>query len=318
MGCRTHLVDELRGLIAAHARPDLRTPVNGLLLSKVGRHRPYETSLTEPLLVLMAQGGKQLLLGDRLFEYRSGQYLVVTTDLPVTGHFIEAGPETPSLGIGLVLRPAVIAPLLLEAPSRQHTTSDTGKPALATGEAGPELLDAFARMLRLLDHPPADVPVLAPMIEREILWRMLTGPHGGMIPPDRPGRQRSHPRQPGHPLDPWQLRRTDADRGPRSPGRHERFRVPPALPCRHDHEPAAVPETHSPAGSPIATGRPARTMSRASAISSGSTARPSSAASTAGCSAPRPVTTPHTYAQRCQRPRRCRARRPSLSLLRDG
>jgi AraC-like DNA-binding protein len=170
-------LDELRGLIAAHARPDLRTPVDGLLLSKVETQAP-DHSLTEPLLVLMAQGGKQLLLGDRLFEYRSGQYLVVTTDLPVTGHFVEASPETPSLGIGLVLRPAVIAPLLLEAPARQRTTSDP--PALATGEAGPELLDAFARMLRLLDRP-ADVPVLAPMIEREILWRMLTGPHGGMI-----------------------------------------------------------------------------------------------------------------------------------------
>jgi transcriptional regulator GlxA family with amidase domain len=51
---------------------------------------------------------------------------------------------------------------------------------MATGDAGPDLLDAAARLLRLLDHP-SDAPVLAPLIEREILWRLLTGPHGGVI-----------------------------------------------------------------------------------------------------------------------------------------
>jgi AraC-like DNA-binding protein len=172
-------LDEIRGLITAHTRSDLQTSIDGLLLSKVETEEP-DYSLTEPLLVLMAQGGKRLLLGDQLFEYRSGQYLVVTTDLPVTGHFLEASPDAPSLGIGLVLRPATIAPLLLDAPTERWSRTTGGPPALATGEASPELLDAFARMLRLLDHP-SDAPVLAPLIEREILWRMLTGPHGGMI-----------------------------------------------------------------------------------------------------------------------------------------
>lgn len=172
-------MDEIRGLITAHTRSDLQTSIDGLLLSKVETEEP-DYSLTEPLLVLMAQGGKRLLLGDQLFEYRSGQYLVVTTDLPVTGHFLEASPDAPSLGIGLVLRPATIAPLLLDAPTERWSRTTGGPPALATGEASPELLDAFARMLRLLDHP-SDAPVLAPLIEREILWRMLTGPHGGMI-----------------------------------------------------------------------------------------------------------------------------------------
>jgi hypothetical protein len=51
---------------------------------------------------------------------------------------------------------------------------------MATGPAGPELLDAAARLLRLLDHP-ADALVLGPMIQREILWRLLTGPHAGMV-----------------------------------------------------------------------------------------------------------------------------------------
>ena len=99
------LLDEIRGIIAAHARSDLQTSIGGLLLSKVETATP-DHSLTEPLLVVIAQGGKRLLLGDRVFEYRAGQCLVVTADLPVTGHFLDANPQAPSLAMGLVLRPA--------------------------------------------------------------------------------------------------------------------------------------------------------------------------------------------------------------------
>jgi AraC-like DNA-binding protein len=173
------LLDEIRRLIAVHARSDLRTPIPGLLLSKVETAEP-DHSLTEPLLVVMAQGGKRLLLGEQAHEYRAGQCLVVSADLPVTGHFLDAGPDTPALAMGLVLRPAAVAPLLLEAPVGPWSRTAPDPPAIATGDAGPDLLDAVARLLRLLDHP-TDAPVLAPLVEREILWRLLTGPHGGMV-----------------------------------------------------------------------------------------------------------------------------------------
>jgi AraC-like DNA-binding protein len=168
---RTEHLEEIRGLIERHARSDLRTSIDGLSLSEVDDVEP-DYSLTEPLLVVMAQGGKRLFVGDQVYEYHAGDFLVVTTDLPVTGHFI----GTPALGMGMVLRPAVIAPLLLDLPVR----ATSGAPAIATGKAGFELLDPVVRLLRLLDHP-ADARVLAPLIEREILWRLLTGPHGGMI-----------------------------------------------------------------------------------------------------------------------------------------
>ena len=172
------LLAEMGRLIAAHARPDLQTSIPGLLLSRVETTEP-DYSLTDPLLVVMAQGGKRLLLGDQVFEYRAGELLVVTTDLPVTGHFLDATPQTPALGVGLVLRPATIAELLLETAPRGSSRGDAG-PAIATGEAGPDLLDAVARMLRLLGSP-ADARVLAPLVEREILWRLLTGPHGAIV-----------------------------------------------------------------------------------------------------------------------------------------
>jgi len=174
------LLDEIRGRIAAHARPDLRTPIAGLLLSRVETSAP-DHSLTEPLLVVMAQGGKRLLLGAQVFEYRAGQCLVVGTDLPVSGHFVGASPQHPSLAVGLELRPAAIAPLLLETGARRRwSRNSAGPPAIATGDAGVDLLDAVARLLRLLEQR-TDAPVLAPLIEREILWRLLTGPYGAMV-----------------------------------------------------------------------------------------------------------------------------------------
>ncbi|WP_123025071.1 AraC family transcriptional regulator [Mycolicibacterium stellerae] len=173
------LLDEMRTLIAAHARPDLSTSVDGLLMSKVTTaFAAPEYSLTEPLVVVMAQGGKRLLLGAQAYEYRAGQCLVVTANLPVTGHYIDITDDSPSLAMALVLRPAVVAELVLQAPVQR--LSRGGDAAMSTGEASADLLDAVVRMLRLLDRP-VDAPVLAPMIEREIIWRLLTGPQGGVI-----------------------------------------------------------------------------------------------------------------------------------------
>ncbi|KRD20409.1 AraC family transcriptional regulator [Mycobacterium sp. Root265] len=168
---------ELEALITAHARPDMTTAIDGLLVSSVTDTSP-EYSLTEPLLVVMVRGGKRLLLGDRVVEYRGGEILVVTAQLPVSGHFIDCGAQAPALAVGLVLRAPAIAELLLHetsAPRRSGTQT-----AMATGCADPELLDAVLRMVRLLEHP-ADAAVLGPLIEQEILWRLLRGPHAGVV-----------------------------------------------------------------------------------------------------------------------------------------
>ena len=106
-------------------RPDMRRRSTDCCCPKWTPSEPHH-SLTEPLLVVMAQGGKRLLLGEQVYEYRAGQCLLVTADLPVTGHFVGATPETPALGVGLVLRPAAIAPLLLEAPARRGLAHAAG------------------------------------------------------------------------------------------------------------------------------------------------------------------------------------------------
>lgn len=174
------LLAAIRNRIAAHARPDLHTAIDGLLVSAVTKpdHVP-EYSLTEPILVVMAQGGKRLRVGDRSYEYRAGDCLVVTADLPVTGHYLDVSPGVPSLSMGMVLRPSAVAALSLQIPaSRRGAAPDSG--AIATGPADVDLLDAVERMLRLLDRP-GDAVVLSPLIEQEILWRALNGPLGSVV-----------------------------------------------------------------------------------------------------------------------------------------
>ncbi|MFG1813886.1 AraC family transcriptional regulator N-terminal domain-containing protein [Kribbella sp. NPDC049174] len=159
---------ELRSLIAAAARRE--PPIDGLLLSVVDAPTAPMASLATPVFALVAQGRKRLAVGDQVFEYGAGDYLVVSVDLPVTGHFTKA----PFLGVGLTLRPDAIASLLLE---HRPAGSSAG---FSVNEAPAELIDAVVRLLRLADDPE-DARVLAPMIEREILWRLLRGPNGAAV-----------------------------------------------------------------------------------------------------------------------------------------
>lgn len=176
-------LDELRASITHYAgRPG--HAIDGLLLSVVDNPTPPTATVTDPVLAVVAQGAKRLNLGDQIYDYGAGQYVVVSVGLPITGHFTQASPDRPFLGVGLTLRPAVIASLLLEAGSaaysRQGGRGSETPPGVAVSNASDELVDALTRMIRLLDSP-ADVPVLAPMIEKEILWRLITGEQGGMV-----------------------------------------------------------------------------------------------------------------------------------------
>ncbi|MFI7609341.1 AraC family transcriptional regulator N-terminal domain-containing protein [Micromonospora sp. NPDC049366] len=172
---------ELRALLARHARPDMRTSIDGVLISKVDRRTPPATSMSGTVLAFIAQGAKQIALGDRMYEYRAGQYLVASVDLPVTGRFTRASADAPALGFGLVLRPALIAELLSQAAPGDLPPLAGGAPSgMVVSDAPDELGNAVVRMLRLLDRP-RDATVLAPLIEREILWRVLTGEQGAAV-----------------------------------------------------------------------------------------------------------------------------------------
>ncbi|WP_127754380.1 AraC family transcriptional regulator [Devosia sp. 1566] len=173
-------ITELRDLIDRHARPDMSTPIAGIMLA---RHdvSAYEKTMSGTVMALVAQGAKYLALGDRLYEYRPGQYLLASVDLPVSGQFLDAGPDHPALGFGFELDPMSIAELLLQG-GRDCVREGSGPPpsGMLVSDAPQALLDAVIRLLRLLDSP-RDIAVLAPLIKREILWRLIVGEQGSAV-----------------------------------------------------------------------------------------------------------------------------------------
>jgi AraC-like DNA-binding protein len=174
-------LDELWALLARHARPDQLTPIEDVLISPVDRTGPPGPAMSGAVLAVVAQGAKRLALGDRVYEYGAGQYLIASVDLPVTGQFTRASPEEPALGFGLLLHPAAIAELLLHAAPGDLPAVPGGAPSgLVVSDAPAELLDAVVRLLRLIERP-RDMAFLAPLIKKEILWRLLTGEQGAAV-----------------------------------------------------------------------------------------------------------------------------------------
>lgn len=172
---------ELRALLARHARPDLSTRIGGVRIFRADRPQPPTPTTYGKVVALVGQGTKRFALGDRVYEYHAGQYLVASVDMPVTALFETAGPGLPGLGVGLVLHPSAIAELLVQAAPGDLPDLGPGAPSgLAVSTAPAELVDAFVRLLRLLDRPN-DITVLAPLIKREILWRLITGDQGAIV-----------------------------------------------------------------------------------------------------------------------------------------
>jgi AraC-like DNA-binding protein len=139
--------------------------------------------IVEPTLAVVAQGVKETRLNGRTFTYGAGQFLVASVDLPVTGHITQGSADQPFLAFVLELRPQMIAALLLEAALGAGARADVvdAVPAgLAVSDASRALLDATGRLLTLLDAPE-DAAALAAGVEREVLWRLLTGPQGATV-----------------------------------------------------------------------------------------------------------------------------------------
>ncbi|NMO49933.1 AraC family transcriptional regulator [Actinoplanes sp. TBRC 11911] len=129
-------------------------------------------SVTQPTFALVAGGEKRTVLAGHEFTYGAGQYLVTTLDLPVTAHITRADPFS---AFGLALRPELIIQLLVDSPK-----ADSPGPGIGTADAGDRLLEAVVRLLRLVEHPH-DFAVLARDAEKEIHWRLLTGPLAGLV-----------------------------------------------------------------------------------------------------------------------------------------
>ena len=130
-------------------------------------------TLHEPALCIVAQGKKQVFLGEDVYRYDAQHYLIVSVDLPFRGQIVEAEPAKPYLCFQLSFDVATLSELVVEM-GLGAKGGGRSSPALALSPADPALLDATIRLVQLLGTPQ-DVPVLAPLAEREILYRLLTG-----------------------------------------------------------------------------------------------------------------------------------------------
>ncbi len=135
-------------------------------------------SVYRPQLCLVAQGQKEVTLGDRVFNYAPGRYGIVTYDLPATGRVVDATPAAPYLCLFIDFDPVMLGELALRVPPPPGPPRDPMGKTVSDADAG--LLDATLRLLRLLDDPAA-LPVLAPLAEQEILYRLLAGPDGARM-----------------------------------------------------------------------------------------------------------------------------------------
>jgi AraC-like DNA-binding protein len=152
------------------------TAIPGLSLHR--REEPSEpiSIMYEPLICVVAQGAKQVLLGDEAYVYDAQHFLITSVDLPTSVQVINASRQKPYLGLVMRLDQREMSQLMVDSklPPPRPLRSDRG---MATGEITLPLLATFQRLIDLLDEPK-DIPILAPIIEREIFYRLLVSDQG--------------------------------------------------------------------------------------------------------------------------------------------
>ncbi len=147
--------------------------LEGLILRRYAPTAEPLYAVSQPSLCVIAQGSKEIHLGEGRYRYDPFHYLLVTAELPVVGQVLEASEEEPFLGLVLTLDTNLVSSVMVEA---GHGAPPDGASvrALDVSPLGASLLSAVVRLVRLLDAP-GEVPVLAPLIKREIIYRLLQG-----------------------------------------------------------------------------------------------------------------------------------------------
>ncbi|WP_427837869.1 AraC family transcriptional regulator N-terminal domain-containing protein [Acinetobacter baumannii] len=155
------------------------TSIKGLSLHRWEMPPPPRSAILDASLCLIVQGKKQVVLGEETYTYDANHFLFTAIDLPVISQIIEASPEQPYFGIILRLDPYVLAQLMLEANVSFKATKHERK-GIAVGEITAEMQNAFIRLIGLL-ATPQDIPILSPLIIKEIFYRLLMSPQGNQL-----------------------------------------------------------------------------------------------------------------------------------------
>jgi AraC-like DNA-binding protein len=172
------VLEELRRLAAWARNEPTKTglPRVAMVQGEIPQHKL--AAVYSPMINVILTGSKTMTVGDRTFRYDPATYFVMSVDLPAVGAVHPSEKGEPYLAVSLTLEPAIIANLLADMPKPAGGALYSS--GFSVAPVTDELLDAWVRMMRLINKPD-DIAALAPAYEREILYRVLQGPHGWML-----------------------------------------------------------------------------------------------------------------------------------------
>ena len=182
----------LVAMIARHAQAEGRSnsAIDFLSFGRSAKPTSLSHLSTWAGFALVAQGQKALRMGDDVMHYGPGDLLLVTLDMAVQSCVVQATPEKPNLGVGITINETRLLRYLEHFPLHQIGSAAGNERGITVHKVAPSLVDAVIRLVELLDQPQ-DIPALAPLIEKEIFYRLLTGPEGprilNMALAERPG-----------------------------------------------------------------------------------------------------------------------------------
>jgi AraC-like DNA-binding protein len=172
--------DELVERMARGIREDGTVELlEGLRLRRASSPMELGHGVSYPALCVIAQGSKEILLGDNRYRYDPAHYLITTAALPITSRITEAEEERPYLGLVLRLDPNLVGSVMVEA-GHPAPRGHAAVRAIDVSSLDAGLLDAVVRLVRLLDSP-TEARFLAPLVTREIVYRLLKGDQGDRL-----------------------------------------------------------------------------------------------------------------------------------------
>jgi AraC-like DNA-binding protein len=174
---REELVDRVARAIGEDG--DVEAP-GGLRLLRRSSPTPEDHGVSSPAFCVIAQGEKEVWLGDDCYRYDADSYLIAAAALPTASRVTEASEERPYLGVVLGLDPALVGSVMAEA-THLAPGNHAAVRAFDVGPLDTGLLDAVVRLVGLLDLPAEEANFLRPLVTREIVFRLLKGQQGGRL-----------------------------------------------------------------------------------------------------------------------------------------
>lgn len=168
------LVDKYSNGEGVHA-----TAIKGLFCIRLTAPNMKLPAVYQPSICVILQGAKQVLLEEEMYRYAPPQFLAVSVDLPLLGQVVEASAERPYLCLQIEIDPRLIGELITQSPDAAWSRDDTPR-GLFVGTLDRATRETVLRLTRLLETPK-DIPVLAPMMLRELHYRLLSSEYGRVI-----------------------------------------------------------------------------------------------------------------------------------------